>query len=379
MASISTSGTYDFTQQFNVDQLIQEAFWRLQIDPSTRTPVDVKTAMTSINLQLRTWAADRQILGLIQREMFDSIAGQAFYALPPYVFNVLEVTKSNYTRNKDGIPYTNATGPIPPIANLFDDSLTGCSLNTRDDRVGFQFNTPQEIWYVGVRAFYDSASEQDQEYQNTYKINILYSNDGQTFYKTRSTPQVVYPSVCAESVITSLPPIQWWVLEWPPCAKWWAIQNTNGNILNLQQIYLAQPSTTTTRDQALDDMSSSNYMKLTTKYNPQQIPSQYYFNQKETASLYFYGNDYAQNNCFIYTGQEYAEDVTSLKQNINIVSKFYDPLVTSVAMRLSRKFRPDLYPSLLQEYANFALPTLKTDREKADKDFEYDMTNMWTV
>ena len=358
---MATSQTYNFAESIKVQDIVTEAFWRLGIQPQTLTPIDEQTAMMAANLELRKWSATHQIFGLIQRDMLDLVPGQPFYTLSGYTNRVFEVTKANYIRILNGGTPIASQGDATPCFTVGDTG--GLTQTLPNGWIGYNFAPtagllPQAIWYVGVSALATTS----------YCLVIEASYDNVTWFTQKSTPVTTYLAGI----------LQWFVCEQPLIAPYWRIRETKGNILAIQQIYFCTPNPNMS-DLALGPIPSDQFMKLTQKLLPNNGTSAYYFNQKKVKSLYLYGQNTSGFTSLLFSSELYAQDISQLTQNLDLVSKFYDPLICAMALRLSLKYKPQLYDVLMREYQAVVPITLASDREVAPVRLEYDMEATWDV
>lgn len=350
------SNSYLFGSNTQLDDLFREAFERIGIIGNEQTPLNVKSAIMSANLELSSWPGRGLNLWLVRREMFSLYPNQPIYTLPSYTVRVLEVTATQPIRlNTGGTAFTTAGGNAN---NCFDPTITaGCIQAAPNGSIGYDYGLGKSnsILYVGVAPLESS----------TYALQVEYSFDNVSWTPVYTAPSQVYPSQR----------ITWFVIENSLNARAWRITEKGGATLAIQQIYFDQPSTVGTGDRLLSCLSRSEYMAIATKMNT-GFPSGYYFDQNIPPTIVLWpvpATSPPQTN-ILYTNYRYAQDVTQMFQNAEVPQRFYDALVAGIAARLALKFAPDRYQLMKAEAMDAYAVAAKTDFENVTIRFEPDFT-----
>jgi hypothetical protein len=370
---MSTSLTYNFPLTFTFDKMVDTAFMRLGITPNLITPDHTKFARYAANLEMHEWAAKHTSLCWVQREMIEFVTGQVFYRLPDYVYKPLQATRVKYTtltlRSSSptvvlaGVPFATPSSGTGSVNNCFiPTSTAGFTQNAPNGFMGFAFQDtnanpmPAQVWYVGIRSLI----------QTQYTLAIEYSLDNVTWQLAKQCPTVTYnPN---EN--------KWFVVEVPPMAPYWRIREINGNTLAIQQIYFSN-NDPSVGNIPMGKISRSAFMNYPQKINNQAIPTAYYFNEKETRSFYIYGNNYTQFNSMVYTAKVYPQDVDQLFQNVNTDVKFYAALITGMAYRLATTYKPDMLPTLQEDYNRTYEIISADDGEEVPLQLSTDLSQNW--
>ncbi len=354
MASLSNS--YLFGSNTQLDDLFREAYERIGIIGNEQTPLQVKSAIMSANLELSSWPGRGLNLWLVRREMFSIYPNQPIYTLPPYTVRVLEVTATQPIRlNSGGTASSTAGGNA---SNCFDSTQTaGCVQNAANGSIGYDYglDNSNSILYVGITPLAPS----------TYTLTVEYSFDTVNWTPVYTAPTQLYPSQ----------QITWFVIENSLNARAWRITEKGGATLAIQQIYFDQPSNVGTGDRLLSSLSRSEYMAIATKMNT-GFPSGYYFDQNipPTITLWPVPTVPTSQTNILYTNYRYAQDITQMFQNAEVPQRFYDALVAGIAARLSMKFAPDRYQFMKAEAADAYAVAAKTDFENVTLRFDPDFT-----
>ncbi len=350
----TTSNSYSFGTNTNLDDLFRESFERIGIIGNEQTPLHIQSAIMSANLELSSWPGRGLNLWLVQQMMFSIYVGQPTYSLPVNTVRVLEVAATQPIRlNNGGTPASSAGGNA---SNCFDSNQTaGCIQMSPNGNISYDYgyNNSYSILYVGITPLEIS----------TYTLVVEYSFDNINWIPVYQAPAQTYPA----SQIT------WFVIQQSLKARAWRIRETGGTILAIQQIYFSQPTTFGTGDRLLNPLSRSEYIAIPTKLT-QGFPSGYYFNQiiPPTISLWPVPPVNNTQTNILYTNYSYAQDITQMFQTAQIPQRFYDALVAGITARLAMKFAADKLP-IMEAKANetYAIAA-KTDFECVTLRFEPD-------
>lgn len=342
----STSNTYLFGVNTQLDDLFREAFERIGILGNDITPLQVQSAIMSGNLELSSWPGKGLNLWLVRREMFDVFPLQPIYQLPVNTVRVLEVSATTPLRLLNGTAASNAGGAPENCFN--PNTAVGCTQNAPNGNISYDYglNQAHSVMYVGVAPLQAA----------TYTLSIDYSFDNVNWVEAYLTPQQAY--VGGRTT--------WFVVQNALNARAWRIRETNGGTLAIQQIYFSQANNAGQGDRLMNALSRSEYMSIATKQTT-SYPSGYYFDQtiKPTMILWPVPPPATISSAtnILYTNYQYAQDITQMHQNAQIPQRFYDALVAGLSSRLAMKFMPDRY-MLMRQIADDAY------RNAANTDFE---------
>lgn len=361
----STSNSYQFGSNTQLDDLFREAYERIGILGNEQTPLQVQSAIMSANLELSSWPGRGLNLWLIQQHMFSLIANQPIYVLPQYTVKVLEVVASQPLRLNVGGTASSTAGGNP--GNCFDSNQTaGCIQNAPNGSISYDYGAgnSNSILYVGVTPLNNS----------TYTLNVEYSFDNVNW-----TPVYISPT---QNYLASQ--TTWFVVEQSLNARAWRITETGGATLAIQQIYFSQPTTTGVGDRFLGALSRSEWMSLATKMTTNNTVSSYYFDQSTlapslspTMRIWPVPGPYAgfQPTNILYTNYRYAQDITQMFQTAELPQRFYDALVAGLSTRLAMKFAPDKYQLMKSEAVEAYQVASKTDAENVTLRFTPDLSS----
>ena len=255
----TTSNSYLFGTNTQLDDLFREAYERIGIIGNDQTPLHIQSAIMSGNLELSSWPGRGLNLWLVQQQMFSIYVGQPTYTLPINTVRVLEVVATQPVRlNSGGTPGSSAGGNP---GNCFDPLQTaGCIQTSPNGNISYDYGAGNSysILYIGITPLNNSS----------YTIAVDYSFDNVNWTQVYLAPQQNYQAN----------QITWFVIQQSLNARAWRIRETSGQTLAIQQIYCAQPTTFGTGDRLLNPLSRSEYVAIPTKLT-QGFPSGYYFNQ----------------------------------------------------------------------------------------------------
>lgn len=350
----TTSNSYLFGTNTQLDDLFREAYERIGIIGNEQTPLNIQSAIMSGNLELSSWPGRGLNLWLVQQMMFSIYVGQPTYTLPINTVRVLEVVATQPVRlNSGGTPASSAGGNP---GNCFDPQQTaGCIQISPNGNISYDYGAGNaySILYIGVTPLNNS----------TYTLAIDYSFDNVNWTNVYLSPQQNYQAF----------QITWFVIQQSLNARAWRIRETGGQTLSIQQIYFTQPTTYGTGDRLLNALSRSEYIAIPTKLT-QGFPSGYYFNQIIPPTISLWPTPPVNNTQtnILYTNYSYAQDITQMFQNAQIPQRFYDALVAGLSARLAMKFAPDKL-TIMEAKANEAYAiAAKTDFECVTLRFEPD-------
>lgn len=350
----TTSNSYLFGTNTQLDDLFREAYERIGIIGNDQTPLNIQSAIMSGNLELSSWPGRGLNLWLVQQQMFSIYVGQPTYTLPINTVRVLEVVATQPVRlNSGGTPASSAGGNP---GNCFDPQQTaGCVQTAPNGNISYDYGSGNaySILYVGITPLANSS----------YTLAVDYSFDNVNWTTVYQSPQQNYQAF----------QIKWFVIQQSLNARAWRIRETAGATLSIQQIYFTQPTTYGTGDRLLNPLSRSEYVSIPTKLT-QGFPSGYYFNQIIPPTITLWPTPPVNNTQtnILYTNYSYAQDITQMFQTVQIPQRFYDALVAGLSARLAMKFATDKL-NIMEAKANEAYAiAAKTDFENVTLRFEPD-------
>lgn len=340
---VSTSNSYEFGNNTQLDDLFRECFERIGIVGNDVPDLNIPSAIMSANLELSTWPGKGLNFWLIQKHMFSVYENQPIYLLPQYTVRVLNVIGSQPIRLNTGGTALSLQGITPTpgnASNCFDPTQTaGCIQTVANGSIGYDYGSGNEnsILYVGITPM---PYLPEPAIPPTYTLQVEYSFDLLNWTPVYIAPAQIYPAFQTS----------WFVIEQALNARAWRITETGGATLAIQQIYFSQPTTIGVGDRTLGALSDAEWMSLATKMKP-DTTNAYYFNQSTlapslcpTMTLWpvpSLGPNTPTN--ILYSNYRYAQDVTQMFQNVDVPQRFYDALVAGISSRLALKFAPDRY------------------------------------
>lgn len=354
---MATSNTYTFGQT-QLDEIVRESFERTGIVGDLITAQKVQSAIYSMNLMFSAWVNKGLNLFLRQQNMMDIVPGQIGYLLPENTVDILELTVANTTRliTDTGIPYSSAG----VAANAFDGSdATFCDTGSPQGYIGYQFPLEKKsVNYVGIVS--DTTS--------TYDLMVEYSFDGVTYLNALYIPSQQFLRKQR----------YWFVVKGPVAATYWRIKGTakNQENLNMDEVYFSIPSTGESAAQSsrlISRMSWETYMAVSQK-DLLGSPGNFLIDRVDVPTLKLWPIPTTEFSHIIYNTSRYVQDVTTLAQNMEIPTRFYEAAISDLASRLALKFAPDRFPLLKQEAQEAYDAAAGEDYERADLVFQPDLT-----
>lgn len=326
---MTTSGTYDFGTNTEIDDLIKESFERIGIIGNEFTGLQIQSAIMSANLELTQWTGKLPLSWMRKRFMLQLYPNQATYQIPTNISSVVDVVATQPERLNTGGTASSSAVASGAAANCFNaNSTTGCTLSGTNGWIAYDYgaNVTKSIPYVGIKT----------KTRRTYKLDVEYSFDNANWTKVYSQPSQVYE--VTQTV--------WFVVMKPLNARYWRIKEEGGAILSVEQIYFSQPTNTGTGDRWLGSITETEYVTIANKMST-SFPATYFFDNQITPTLTLWPipSETSSGNYtnLLYTGYRYIQDVFALYQQFEIPQRFYEALVAGIAWRLAQKFAPDKY------------------------------------
>lgn len=342
---MTTSNTYTFGSNTQVDDLLKESYERIGIIGDQLTGLQIQSAIMSANLELTAWQGKVPLQWTRKRFLLSLYINQPTYMLPSTITRIVDAVAIQPQRLTGNGTATSSDGGN--AANCFDPTATaGCIQTAPDGSIAYDYGVgnSQSIQYVGITPLQTEA---------IYTLSVQYSFDNVNWQTIYVAPRQTY---YANQVL-------WFVIENSLNARAWRISERGGATLQIQQIYFSVPTVTGTGDRYLTQLSYTEWMQIPTK-NSQGYPSSYFFNEQINPYLTLWPvlGPTAQANQFtglLYTAYQYSQDVTNLFNQFDVPQRFYDALVAGIAFRLALKFAPDRIGLLKQEKQEaFQLATL---------------------
>lgn len=357
----TSSNSYLFGTNTQLDDLFREAFERIGIIGNDQTPLHIQSAIMSGNLELSSWPGRGLNLWLVQQQMFSIYVGQPTYSLPLNTVRVLEVVATQPVRlNSGGTPGSTFGGTVSGNpGNCFSPTQNvGYTQSVANGNISYDYGVDNaySILYVGITPLANSS----------YTLSIEYSFDNVNWTTVYQAPAQNYQAY----------QITWFVIQQSLNARAWRIRETGGAILAIQQIYFDQATTYGTGDRQLTNLSRSEYIAIPTKLT-QGFPSGYYFNQIIQPTITLWPTPPVNNTQtnILYTNYSYAQDVTQMFQTVQVPQRFYDAFVAGLTARLAMKFATDKFDVMNNEAKQSYAIAAKTDFENVTMRFQPDFTS----
>lgn len=307
---MSTSGTYTAGSPQSKD-LIDDAYERIGILPSTLTTQKIQAAQRSLNFILQEWVNKGNNLWTIRKGMLGLNLNQNAYAMPDNGIDLKTVSIRTSTRNLGGTAFTSAGG----TASLaFDgNTATSCTQTAPNGYISYSWGIAQNsISMVGVQ----SATT------TTYTLVCEYSLDGMTWANAST--------ITAQSYTQGA--IQWFVIPIPVYANAFRVRETGGATLNVEELYF----NTNIQDTIVTRMSEAEYSSLPRK-NQLGRPSSYWVDRQINPIIYLWPAPGPQYNCLYFTYWRALQDIGAMLNNGEIPARFIEPLCSALAARLAMK------------------------------------------
>ena len=172
----TTSGTVTFDKTFAVDEIIEEAYERCQLE--TRTGYDLKTAKRSLNLLLADWANRGLNQWTIKQTTVTCVSGTADYTLDADTIDILSVVV-----RRDNTDYGIERLSRDEYLNIPDKTSTGRPSQFFLDR---QITPVLKVWTTP-----ENSTDQ------LIFDRLVRIDDADTFTNTMEVPFRFYPCLAA--------------------------------------------------------------------------------------------------------------------------------------------------------------------------------------
>lgn len=351
-SSPTTGATATGDAFFNIKiaELIVDAYQRIQFAEEKLNAMHMATARRSINLLYSMWSNKNLNLWTVEQDFLDLVTNQFNYSLPVDTVDVIQCTLRTFTRPTG--TYYSVTGGT--VANAFDGNLaTTCTQTVADGYIAVDYgdNNDQQIAMVGIYSY----NEQE------YDLQFDYSDDGVTWTTVADIGPFEYPAQTG----------QWFVITAPVSAQWFRVKEKGGATMNLAEAYfVTQPV-----DTALGRISRSNQFNVGQKFNPGR-PSAYMVNRLREPTLTLYPPPVSQYMLLVYARIKHMASVDASVETLTIPVRFYEPMVSGLAAKLARKFRPEVAQELAAEAEIAFNIAAAEDRDRAPLSILPDMSGM---
>lgn len=337
---------------FNVRlaDLIIDAYQRIQLDETGLNAMHMASARRSINLLYSLWSSKNLNLWTVEQNFLDLVTNQFNYALPVDTVDVIQCTLRTFTR-PSGTAFSLVGGVA---ANAFDGNLaTTCTQTLPDGTIGLDYgsNNAQLVSMCGIYSF--TAQE--------YDLSFDYSSDGVTWTEVADIGPFEYEAMVGA----------WFVITAPVQAQFFRMREKGGATLNIAEAYfVTQPV-----DTALGRISRSNQFNVSQKFSPGR-PSAYMVNRLREPTLTLYPPPVSQYMLLVYARIRNMASVDTSAETLTIPQRFYEPLVSGLAAKLARKFRPEQAQELAAEAEIAFNIAAAEDRDRAPLSILPDMSGM---
>lgn len=344
---MSSSGTYAFGINIEIDNILWESYGRAGFTPSYVEGLKVEQGIRSINLTLNSWLNRGLNLWTVEQGVLALNPNQSFYTLPTGTSDVLEVALRTSIRRLGGTPFSSAGGTA---SNAFDGNInTACTQNAPNGYISYSWgNNQYAIQMVGIQ----SAETL------TYQLVFEYSNDNTTWTSVLSVPS-------QEFVQNKL---VWFVVPVPINGKQFRVRELGGETLNIEELYFSNAL----NDTSMGRVSRMEYVQQPNKNLTGSRPTSFWVNRGVNPNIYIWPTPSAEWNALYYTRIQGPQDITSLTNTPSIPARFVDALCAEVGWRVGVKETiPVPNINLLKAYADesFNLAAME-DRERVPLNFD---------
>ena len=281
------------------------------------TSVDNAVWVPLFNIPIRNYLAGQTVVFNVS-DFAVPIARRA-YRIRENANAILNITELYFENNV----------PNPNANNAFDGNpTTVCTQDIANGNISYDYGVEvtQYITFIGIQS--NSTT--------LYSLVVEYSQDTITW----TTLFIIPPQTFQAGVNT------WFDVPTPIAARAYRIRETDGAILNIQEIFFNN----NTFDFVISDVSKYEYNTYPNKYL-QSRPSVYYLDRQTVAPiLNLWPTPSPQYNCLFYSYKKMMQDVGLYTETIEIPSRFYPALVWGLSWHLALKFKPDIAQMMKAEY-----------------------------
>jgi hypothetical protein len=349
---MSTSGTYNFGSTIS-EQFIIDAYERCGILPDVITAEQIQSGQRSINLLLSEWINKGLNLWTVKQSMLNLIPNQNAYLLPYPTSDVLEATIRTSNRNLGGTAFSSAGGIAQ---NAFDNNpATACTQTAPNGYISYNWGTNVQyaINMVGIQS----------NVTTTYTPVCEYSNDGINWFQVLAIPAQTF----------TIGINVWFVVPVPTLGQYFRVRETGGATLNIQELYF----NTSLQDTVVTRISRAEYISYPLK-NQTGRPTSFYVDRQINPVIYLWPTPTPQYNNLFYTRVELMQDIGQMINMADIPQRFYEALVSGLAVKLSIKYMPARLEILRQEYEHAFNIAAREDTERVPLRIYGDYQQGWT-
>lgn len=332
--SVVTSGSYAF-QRAPLTLFIEEAYERLGILGDNLTAQQVQAAQRSLNFLLTSWMNDGLNLWTVEQRLLGLIPGQNTYALPETVSEILEMNVRQSMRMMGG----QAEASSGNAKNAFDDNPhTACQEDAPDGWIGMGWPSFMPlVQMVGI------VSQKEAVYTLSCQVR-----QEQTWKTLLNIPSQVYEAGV----------LLWFVIPAPQRGNAFRIIETGGATLDIQELYFS----CAVQDTMMTAISRSEWMAMPNK-NQSGQPTCFYWDRTITPTLSVWPTPTPFYRTLFFTCTRMMEDAGDLSNQIQVPSRFYEPLVAGLASRLAVKYAPQKASLLEEQYQSLYTRAQEQDTE----------------
>jgi hypothetical protein len=328
---MTTSGTVS-TTVFNTGRVIDHAYRRCRVPPETVTSEMLQIAKDNLyllfsmlpNMGITLWTIEKYVLPFYQ--------GQANITLP---VGTIDVQNFNYRTISR---YTGATltsnGGVADYASD-NDIETSCAQTAPNGSITTLLDTPVFVSTLGV----------NMKAAGTYTLVFEWSNDLVSWTTVLSPGAVAYTAG----------QWHWYDLDPQIDAQYWRVRETGGATLNVAEFVVAgNPN-----EIPFARLNQDDYTNLPNKAF-QGRPLQFWLDRKvnqPVMRLWPVPNAaaaYAQ--CVVWV-ERYIQDVGTLTQEIEVPQRWYDAIVSQLALKLAIE-TPQVDPAMIDRLTPIAANAL---------------------
>jgi hypothetical protein len=360
MVSLSTwGGNSDEVSFQNItnEWLIREAYERIEVVMDDASGVDALTALRSMNFILTDWMNYGIRQWMVRSIMVPVVVGQSVYPVTdikgnPVLSDIQEMSLRIQQRLTQLLNAPSLNLPANGVSfdsegsltsdNAFDgNTSTSCTQVNPDGFIGWNFNGGLNLGntqqYSGMTLVGIQVNPNTLLTDTRYTIVVETSSDGVTWSTIAQFPKIPYPAG----------KIVWQQAPQSISLQYIRIRETGGLILDIAELYFSE----ITQDILMTNISRSEYMSLPQKTTTNGLPNQYFLDRQITPQLYIWPfpttnvgvvNPLVQPpymNTYIllieYKGA--LLDAGSLFNTPEIPSRFYEAMVSQLAVRLAIK------------------------------------------
>lgn len=287
------------------------------------------------NLRIFTWQQQRIIV-----PMYEATSA---VPTPTGTFNLLDRNCRIPTR-LDGTETSSAGGVVAYTVD--DDFETKMTQNAVNGHVMIAFTTATQVFEFGI--LWGAAG--------TYGYVTERSDDSVTWYQVGS----------ANLVTVVDRQWTWTAPDGNIASTYWRVRVTNGATLIAREIYFGGSY----RDVPFGPLSRTQYSQLSNRSTPGQPLQAFLDRQRDEPIMYVWpppARAYRYNHVVAYQQRKIA-DVLTLRETLDVPSRWYGTVVKQLAVRICERFeeaKKDRLEDLRGQLAGVMMPAVSEDRDGA--------------